>query len=189
MFSTTEMPSLSSLFSAFASIMASIIFLQSMLHQILPKQLRDYLIILFQDLFKAHTPILTLVFHKGNEFGGRNQIYEAASVYLDTLCRGTETKRLNVCKNPKEKGLVFRLENGEKVTDLYQGIELQWRFVCSKPEKNSLRNSSEKRNYELSFHNKHEDKVSNSYLPFVLDKAKVISDEKRVLKMHSEQFL
>ncbi|PON99587.1 Spastin [Trema orientale] len=188
MFSTTEMPSPSSLFTAFASITASIMFFQSMLNQILPKQVRDYLISFVQNLFKAHTPMLTFVFNEDNELGGRNQIYYAAGVYLETLLRGPpKTKRLNVSKSPKEiKGLIFRLEDGETVTDLYDdGIELQWRFVCSKPEKGNSNDNSEKRYYELSFHNKYEDKVSNSYIQFVLDRAKAISEEKRVLKMHT----
>ncbi|PON71478.1 Spastin [Parasponia andersonii] len=182
MFSTKEMPSPSSLFSAFASITASVMFLQSMLHQILPQQLRDYLISVLQNLFKAHTPMLTFVFNEDNELGGLNDIYYAAGVYLETL-RGPNTKRLNVSKSPKEvKGLIFRLEDGETVTDLFDGgIELHWTFVCSKSDKDI----SEKRYYELRFHNKHQDKVSNSYIPFVLDRAKAIGEEKSVLKMHT----
>ncbi|PON99591.1 AAA-type ATPase [Trema orientale] len=185
------MPSPSSLFSAFASITASIMFFQSMLNQILPKQVYDYLISILQNLFKAHARTLTFVFNENNEFGFPNEVYDAAGVYLDAI-RGPNNKRLNVSKTPDEKGLIFRLESEETVTDLYEGIQLHWTFVCLKREENSFRNSnisdsssSEKRSYELSFHNQHESKVSNSYIPFLLDRAKAISDEKRVLKMHT----
>ena len=184
MFSINEMPSPSSLFAAFASITASIMFFQSMLNQILPKQLHDYLISLVQLLFKANTPTLTYVFNKGTEFGGRNLVYEAAGVYLDTL-RDPKTKRLNVSKSDKEKGLIIRLEDGEKVTDFYKGIQLHWTFVCSKPEDESPRHSSKKRFYELSFHNKHENKVRESYITFVLERAKAISEKNKFLKMHT----
>ncbi|PON99585.1 Spastin [Trema orientale] len=188
MFSINEMPSPSSLFAAFASITASIMFFQSMLYQILPEQVREPLISFVQKLFKSHKPpTLTFVVDAGNEFVG-NEVYEAAGVYLDTL-RSPETKRLNVRKNPKEKGLTIRLEDGEELIDMYKGIEFQWKFVCSKQENSSSgrripSNSSEKRFYELSFHKIHEE-LSKSYIQFVLDRAKAISEEQRVLKMHT----
>ncbi|PON99588.1 Spastin [Trema orientale] len=193
MFSINEMQSPSSLFSAFASITASIMFFQSMLNQILPEKVRNYLISIVQKFFyfKVHEPAhLTLVFDEGDDFIGRNQVYEAAGVYLETL-RGPRTERLNVRKIHKEKELIIRLENGETVTDLYHGIKLHWTFVCSeKPANNKSSSdkasrSSEKRYYELSFHKKHEDKVCNSYIPFILGKAEAISDEKRVLKLYT----
>ncbi|PON99590.1 AAA-type ATPase, N-terminal domain containing protein [Trema orientale] len=185
MFSINEMPSPSSLFLAFASITASIVFFQSMLNQILPEKLRNYLIYLVHNTAS--------VFDEGSDFIGHNQVYKAAGVYLDTL-RSPRTERLNVHKSHKEKDLIIRLENGELVTDLYCGIELHWRFVCSEQPANKSssgnRNncpsqSSEKRYYELILHKKHEDKVYNSYIPFVLSKAKAISDEKRVLTIYT----
>ena len=155
-----------------------------MLNQILPKQVRDYLNSLFHVWFKAHTPTLTYVFDKGSKFGGRNLIYEAAEVYLDTL-RGPETRRLNVGKSDKEKGLIIRLENGEKVTDVCNNIQLHWTLVCSKSEDKNSGNHLEKRFYELSFHNKHENEVREYYIPLVLERAKAISDKNKFLKMHT----
>ncbi|PON99594.1 Spastin [Trema orientale] len=190
MLSTKEVPSLSSLFSAFASITASIMFLQSMVYQILPHQVRDYLISILRNLiFKAHTPTqIAFVFDKESAFGGLNQIYEAASVYLQTL-RGPGNKRLNVSKSLKEKGLIIRLETGETVTDSYDGMELQWRFVCSRSEEDrdspGRGGGGNRQCYELSFHNEDEGKVCDSYIPFVLDSAKTIREERRVLKMHT----
>ncbi|XP_062102454.1 AAA-ATPase At5g17760-like [Humulus lupulus] len=186
MFSTNEMPSPYSFFTAMASITASIMFFQSMITQIVPKQISNYLISLLQDLFKIHTPTITFIFERSSEYGPCNEIYDAASVYINTLKRSPETKRLRVRKTPKEKGLVFRLDDGEKVTDLYDGVELEWRFVLrTESDKDSISDSYERRLYELSFHKKHEDKVSKSYIPFVLARAKAIEEENRFLKMHT----
>ncbi|XP_062076741.1 AAA-ATPase At5g17760-like [Humulus lupulus] len=186
MFFSNEMPSLYSVFTVMASITASMVFFQSMINQIIPKQVSNYLISLLQDLFKAHAPTITFIFEKGSEYGTRNQIYDAASVYITTLKRSPETRRLRVRKSPKEKALVFRLDDGEMVTDLYEGVELEWRFVLrTESDKDSGGESYEKRLYELSFHKKHEDKVSKSYIPFVLERAKAIDEENRYLKMHT----
>ena len=93
MFSTNEMPSLYSVFTAMASITASIVFFQSMINQIVPRQVRNYLISLLQDLFKAHAPTITFIFEKGSEYGTRNQIYAAARVYITTLKRSPHTDK------------------------------------------------------------------------------------------------
>ncbi|XP_030496371.2 AAA-ATPase At5g17760 [Cannabis sativa] len=194
MFSTNEMPSPYSIFTAMASITASIMFFQSMINQILPKQVTNYLISILQHLFQSHYPhtTITFVFEKGSEYGTRNQIYDAARVYITTLKRSPETKRLRVRKSPKEKPLIFRLDDGERVTDFFEGIELEWRFVLRADSDKDTMNGGggggdgyEKRLYELSFNKKHEEKVSMVYIPFVLERAKRIEEENRFLKMHT----
>ncbi|XP_024032925.1 AAA-ATPase At5g17760 [Morus notabilis] len=187
MFFTKEMPSPSSLFSAYASMAASMMLFRSMINELVPHPVRGYLLSTLRYFFKAHTPILTLVIDEANGMS-RNQVFDAASVYLCTKI-SPKTERLKISKTPKEKNLKIRLEKGEKVVDFYDGIELQWKYVCSEPEKNSPGDPyfprSEKRFFELSFHKRHQQKVLNSYVPFILEKAKAIGDEERVLKMYT----
>lgn len=78
---------------------------------------------------------------------------------------------------------------------MYNGFPLKWRFICAETEKNSandMQNNnnsvsvrSEKKYFELSFDKKYKEVVLDSYLPFILDKAKEMKDEERVLKMHT----
>ncbi|XP_050906579.1 AAA-ATPase At5g17760 isoform X4 [Lathyrus oleraceus] len=191
--SPREMPSPSSIFSAYASMTASIMLLRSMAHELIPQPIRGYLFNTFRYLIKPRSPTLTLIIEESTGIT-RNQVYDAAESYLSTRVT-PENERLKISKVPKEKKLTIRLEKGEKLTDTYNGFTLKWRFICAETEKNSandIHNSnnsisvrSEKRYFELSFHKKYKEIVLDSYLPFILDKAKEMKDEERVLKMHT----
>lgn len=124
--------------------------------------------------------MLTLVFDESHDFLGRDDIFPAADVYLDTLS-SPETKRLNVRKCAGDEGLVFRLGSGEQVTDFYKGtIELHWKVLCRQQEKYR----SEKRSFELSFRREHENEVRECYIDHVVNTAKSIREKKKALKIY-----
>jgi hypothetical protein len=186
MFPTRDMASPSSLFSAYASMAASMMLVRSMANELIPQPIRGYLFSTFRYYFKPHSPQLTLVIEETNGMS-RNQVYDAAEIYLCTKI-SPKTERLKISKSPKEKNLTIRLEKGEKLVDSYEGIELNWRFVCAESEKNNPNDPvprSEKRFFELSFHKKHKATILNSYVHFILEKAKALKDEERVLKMYT----
>ncbi|KAJ1408849.1 P-loop containing nucleoside triphosphate hydrolase [Sesbania bispinosa] len=189
MFSPREMPSPSSIFSAYASMTASIMLLRSMANELIPQPIRGYLFNAFRYLIKPRSPTLTLIIEESTGIT-RNQVYDAAEAFLSTRVT-PHNERLKISKTPKEKKLTIRLEKGEKVEDCYNGATFKWRFICAESEKNSpsdhnnISVRSEKRHFELSFHKKHKEMVLDSYLPFILDKAKEMKDEERVLKMHT----
>ncbi|XWS45463.1 hypothetical protein CRYUN_Cryun15aG0138800 [Craigia yunnanensis] len=162
------MPSPSSLFSTYASVTASIMLFRSMANDLIPYPIRNYLFSTLRYFFKPRSQILTLVIEESNG--------------------SVPTLRLKINKTPKEKNLTIRLEKGEKIVDFFEGIELKWRFVCSEAEKSNNPNDhfpprAEKQSFELSFHKKHKDVVLDSYVPSILERAKAIKDEQRVLKM------
>ncbi|XP_017978400.1 PREDICTED: AAA-ATPase At5g17760 isoform X3 [Theobroma cacao] len=186
MFSTKEMPSPSSIFSAYASMTASIMLFRSMANDLIPYPIRNYLFSTVRYFFKPRSPILTLVIEESNGMA-RNQVYDASEIYLCTRI-SPNTERLKISKTPKEKNLTIRLEKGEKIVDFYEGVELKWRFVCAEAEKSNNPNDhfpprAEKRSFELSFHKKHKNIVLNSYVSYVLERSKAVKDEQRVLKM------
>ena len=187
MFTPRDMPSPSSLFSAYASMAASMMLVRSMANELIPHPIRGYIVSTLRFYFKAHSPKLTLVIEENNGMS-RNQVYDAAEIYLCTKI-SPNTERLKICKSPKEKNLTIRLEKGEKIVDTYEGVELRWRYVCAESEKHNPNDPypprSEKRYFELTFHKVHKEKILNSYVPFFLEKAKAIKDEERVLKMHT----
>lgn len=184
------MPSPSSIFSAYASMTASIMLLRSMANELIPQPIRGYLFNAFRYLIKPRSPTLTLIIEESTGIA-RNQVYDAAEAYLSTRV-SPDNDRLKISKTPKEKKLSIRLEKGEKVIDIFNGVSFKWRFICAESEKNnpndhtnSISVRSEKRSFELSFPKKHKEMVLDSYLPFIFDKAKEMKDEERVLKMHT----
>ncbi|KAF3440705.1 hypothetical protein FNV43_RR18991 [Rhamnella rubrinervis] len=181
------MPSPSAMFSAYASMAASMMLFRSMANELVPLPIRHYAVNTLHHLFKFQSPKLTLVIEESNGIT-RNQLYDAAGTYLCTKI-SPKTERLKISKSPKEKHLTIRLEKDEKLVDSYDGLELHWRFVCSEQEKSNSSDPyysrTERRFYELSFHKKHRDIVLASYVPFVLEKAKALRDQQRVLKMYT----
>ncbi|XP_057962743.1 AAA-ATPase At5g17760-like [Malania oleifera] len=189
MVSLTEMPSASSLFSAYASMTATMMVFRSMFYELVPAPLRLYLLSAVRYLFKPRSSLLTLVIDETTAFT-RNQVYDAAETYLCTKI-SPSTQRLRVSKTPKEKSLTVRFEKGENISDCFDGVSLNWRLAWAETENpNSNSNHSnasryEKRFFELSFDRKHKDMILDSYLPFVLEKSKAIKDEEKAVRLFS----
>ncbi|XP_029127617.1 AAA-ATPase At5g17760-like [Cajanus cajan] len=192
MFSPRDMPSPSSIFSAYASMTASIMLLRSMANELIPQPLRGYLLNAIQYLIKPRSSTLTLVIEESTGIS-RNQVYDAAEAYLSTRV-SPDNNRLKITKTPKEKKLTLRLEKGEKVLDMFNGVPFKWRFICAESDKsasnspnehNSISVRSEKRSFELRFPKKHKEMALQVYLPFILDRAKEMKDDERLLKMHT----
>ncbi|KAM7265990.1 hypothetical protein ACFE04_003673 [Oxalis oulophora] len=167
---------------------ASYMLFRSMANELIPYPIRTFLFSTIRSFFLSNSQKLTLIFDESTGMA-RNQVYEASEVYLCTKI-SPNTERLKVSKTPKEKNLTIRLEKGEKIVDVYEGVELKWMFVCSEPEKQNPNdnfhiNRNEKRCFQLSFDKKHKDLVLNNYLPCIIERAKRVVEELRVLKMHT----
>ncbi|PIA55745.1 hypothetical protein AQUCO_00700218v1, partial [Aquilegia coerulea] len=157
MFSATQMPSTSTLFSAYASITASVMLVRSIVNEVIPQQLQTQLLSKFRYLFNPLSSQLTLVI---DEYDGiaRNEVYEASELFLRTIITPS-IDRIKVTKVPRDKNLAFTIDKGEEKT--------------------------ENRMFELKFHKKHKDKVMGSYLANVVNKAKAIKEENKVVKLHT----
>ncbi|XP_062076262.1 uncharacterized protein LOC133780928 [Humulus lupulus] len=178
-----EMPtSASTLFSAYASVAASMMLVRSMANEVIPDELRSYISMAVRYLFTPLSSDLTLVIE---EFSGmaRNQVYDAAELYLRTKV-SPSTSRLRVSKSPRQKAISIAIEKGEQVSDEFEKIRLKWQFVCTEPKNN---HSGEERFFELTFNKKFKDRVLDSYLPYVLFRAKSIRQEERFIKLYSRE--
>ncbi|XP_010255926.1 PREDICTED: AAA-ATPase At2g18193-like [Nelumbo nucifera] len=166
MYLLSDMPSVSTMLSAYASLAASTMLIRSVANKFIPHQLQDYIFSGLRYLFSPRPSQPTLIFE---EFSGitRNQVYEAAELYhqdhpLDRTSKGVQA--------PREKNLAITIEKGEEVVDAFKGVELKWSFVCSDNE----RTGSTERYFELRFNKKYREKVLDFYLPFVLNKSKAL---------------
>lgn len=188
MFSQGNMPqSVSTLFSAYASLAASVMLVRSMANEFIPYELRSYLSSAIHYLYTPLSTNLTLVI---DEYSGitRNQVYDASETYLRTKI-SSSTDRLRVSKTPRQKNFAVAIEKGEEVNDVYENVKLKWRYVCTEPQNNNHHYSGggEKRCFELSFNKKFKDRVLGSYLPFVMDRAHVIKEEEKVVKLYNRE--
>ena len=182
-FSSSEISkTASTLFSAYASFAGSMMLVRSMANELIPHQLRSYLFSTFRYFFTPLSPNLTLAIDERCGMS-KNQVYEAAEVYLSTRISPT-TERLKVSKTRKQKHFTIAIEKGEIVVDHFDDVQLTWRFVCMEGQKP---HSGETRLFELSFKKKHKEKVLDFYLPYVLLKAEEIKNQGKAIKLYSRQ--
>ncbi|KAM0970371.1 hypothetical protein FF1_018457 [Malus domestica] len=174
----------SSMFSVYASVTTFMMLFRSVASELIPAPFRSYIYkalnYLFAPLFSRD---LTLVV---DELSGmtRNQVYDAAEVYLRTKI-GPHTERLRVSKAPRKKNIGVAIDKDEEVSDTFDGaVELKWRFI-SETEKGKNDSTSERRYFELTFRRKYMDKVISSYLPYVLAQADAIKAEEKAVKLYT----
>ncbi|OMO71332.1 hypothetical protein COLO4_28294 [Corchorus olitorius] len=124
-------------------------------------------------------------------------MFHAANLYLGENL-SSSTQRVKINKPENEEELRLTTDNNQELIDVFKGVKLKWVLLSSRIQKSvsNKRNSSsgsgiskeETWYFELSFHKKHREIVLSSYLPYVLQKAKEIREEKKTLKLHSVDY-
>ncbi|OMO84474.1 hypothetical protein COLO4_22024 [Corchorus olitorius] len=180
---STMFPSASSAFTTYASVTASLMLIRSIFNDLIPYPLRRQIMSALSFLFRFCSGRQTVVIEQSDGIEA-NQVFMASEVYLSTKI-SPDTRRLRVSKRIKDRDLSFKLNKGQRITDSFQGIELNWRHICYEYEKKGSREVVERRYFELSFKKKYREIVLDSYLPFVLKSAEMIESETRVLKIHT----
>lgn len=163
---------MSTLLSTAASFAAALMMGRSMIEKYFQN---SYL----QSLWVSFRSELTFVIEEHTGVGERNQIYDSVEHYLRAKI-GSRTQRVRVSKTPRQKTTSFTLDEEQEVTDQFENFNVKWRYICIPPKDH---HSEEKRYYELSFHKKHRAKVTDSYLDYVVARAKEIKDAEKVLKI------
>ncbi|KAK3015098.1 hypothetical protein RJ639_006778 [Escallonia herrerae] len=112
----------------------------------------------------------------------RNEVHDAAETYLRTII-GPSTECSKVSKTPRQKNLGIDIEKNQVITDTFRSSRLNWKLVSVEPQGGY--GHGEKTYFELAFNKKLKEKVLSEYLPSVLDKAKEIKDDERIVKLLS----
>lgn len=153
-------------FSAAASVTASIMLARTIANDFIPHDFQEYFFSGVRSFFSRFSSQVTIVIE---EFDGlvNNQIYEAVQIYLSTKI-SPSTRRIKVSKPEKENKFNVSMEPNEEVVDVFNGVKVKWFLASRRVESgyhvNHGRNSSsyqfEVQFYELSFHMKHQNMVS-----------------------------
>ncbi|XP_068321286.1 AAA-ATPase At5g17760-like [Pyrus communis] len=122
----------------------------------------------------------------------RNKVYDALDLYLKDKI-SPSARLLKVSQARKETNFTVQFSNNQEFDDLYEGIQLKWKFISvsknfkyNPTSSSSINNVPEKKQYfELVFDLRHKEKVMNSYLPYVMERFKAMKDEGKVVKLHT----
>ncbi|VVA99531.1 unnamed protein product [Arabis nemorensis] len=154
-------------FSTYASMMGIVMMLKPMVHTVIPPSVQNFVVSYIKSLVGSRSSTLAIiindknVYERGMEWP--NELYHAALAYVSS-----------------------KITPDEVVSDIYEGIKLTWRYVAGSSQTAGDGENSKFECLELSFDKKHKDLVLNSYVPYVEKEAKLINNDKRILKMYSE---
>ncbi|KAI9168673.1 hypothetical protein LWI28_000265 [Acer negundo] len=189
MFSMKDVPSTTSVLSTYTAFTATAMLVktvinevQSVTNQIIPKQFQDMILSKFGGLC-GNGSRMTLTI---DEFNGYsiNQLYEASEIYLRTKINPS-LNSLKVSKSPKENNFSLTINKGEKIVDVFEGVQLLWVMASEKTEEMPQNGKFEKRLIELSFHKKYMEKVLSSYLRYVMERSNAWKEENKVVKLYA----
>ncbi|KAM3246798.1 hypothetical protein P3L10_008565 [Capsicum annuum] len=141
----------------------------------LPKAVNEYQII-FSKLKNHLSNKVTLEI---DEFDGylKNEIYEAAEIYLRHHQSFKNPKIINVSKSAEGKNFIENpLVHNQKMKDFYYGHKFKWVWLKLKcvdhPKQVTAVQTAEMKSFNLTFRKEDEDYVKNTYLPYIMAKAK-----------------
>uniref|UniRef100_A0A5B7BEV3 AAA+ ATPase domain-containing protein n=1 Tax=Davidia involucrata TaxID=16924 RepID=A0A5B7BEV3_DAVIN len=190
-FSYESMPSSTTVLSAAASLTASAVLFRTIVSDLVPVEVHDYFFSSLRKLSNRLSSQLTVVIE---EFDGltANHMFEAANVYLGSKI-SPSTQRIKVNKVEKDEELAVTVDKNQEIVDFFQGVKFKWVLECTaiKPPAKANRDPnprSELGYFELSFHRKHRDMVLNTYLRYILQRAKAIKEERKALKLHTVDY-
>ncbi|XP_062145475.1 protein HYPER-SENSITIVITY-RELATED 4-like [Alnus glutinosa] len=190
----TKLATAKTVLSAAASVAATAMLARSIAQDFLPHEIHDYLFSGIRSFFNRFSSQLTMII---DEFDGlvSNQIYEAAEIYLGSKI-SPNTQRLKVSKSEKERSFTITMESNEEISDVFNRVKFNWVLVCRQVESKNFHNPrdlnstlrAEVRSFQLSFHKKHKEMVLNSYLPYIVEEAKSMNQEKKTLKIFTVSY-
>ncbi|KAJ4822977.1 hypothetical protein Tsubulata_000346 [Turnera subulata] len=178
-----ELPSMSTLLSAYASISTLAMLFRTIFNEMIPKPIRNFISAKFSDIFSNFSSDFTFIIEDRWHAVG-NETFRAAEVYLPTRV-GHSTKRLllgngdtNTITAPPQPGIPV----DGKLVDEFQGMRLVWTLRQEEPNKHSHRN---KRHFVLSCKKNDREKVMRSYLPHVCRTAVSILNHRQKLNIYT----
>ncbi|XP_037497332.1 AAA-ATPase At3g50940 [Jatropha curcas] len=168
------------------STLASIAIIRSSFNEFIPQEIRSYI----WEFSRRFSSELTIVVKETHE-GLTNHLFNALVAYLGSNAFSSTSssyysslpRRLTVGKNESMKILTYGLDRNSEIVDVFHGIQMKWGFYT---DFNATLHY-ELRWYELRFHKRYTDLVKNKYFPYILDMAKRIKDQNRMVKFYTNR--
>ncbi|CAN1177965.1 AAA-ATPase At5g17760 [Linum perenne] len=180
-----SMPShTSSIFATYMYLSSMLMLIQTGINTYLPRHVQQWIYITFRRLlFRTQLPTnyLTITITEFTAENILNEVYVASASYLPTKI-SPKAKHLCITKTHKDKDLTLTFDDGEIISDEFQGVKLEWKFYCQKPSKDSCRESKK---FTLTFPRQDKNLIVGSYLPSLLDRINQLRLSERVLKMYT----
>ncbi|CAN1758257.1 AAA-ATPase At5g17760 [Linum perenne] len=174
-----ELPSGSSIVAAYLSLSSTFQLFQTVAYHVLPTPVRRYIFSAVLRLFSMSRPSEVTILIEETVGISRNEVFDAVKAYLSTKI-SPKADRLRVTKTTGDKNITVTFHENDIIFDEFHGLALRWKF-CVSEDKSSFRTKF----FELTFLKEKKDLIINDYIPYVLEKARQMNGENRVLKLHT----
>ncbi|KAK7252928.1 hypothetical protein RIF29_37230 [Crotalaria pallida] len=183
--SLTGFRSASSWFEVYAAFSTFMMLLRTAVNDLVPDQVRSVISTKLEDFFSKRQSnrqaSLTINRYWDDRYERNNELYEAAYDYLPSRVKQTY-KSLKIGKLDDREDLALAVDGKEEVVDEFEGIKFTWMLDDGSREE---QRDSNKREFKLSFDEKHREIVMNKYIPYVMGKYETKKSERRILKLNS----
>ncbi|KAL9418142.1 hypothetical protein AB3S75_041041 [Citrus x aurantiifolia] len=187
-FDSAQIPSLPTMMSVAASAAATFMLVQSFARHYLPHEVSAFIDVKLKNLIARFCNELTLLIEEYDDGLNQNKLFKAAKLYLEPKIPPYVNRiKLNLAK--KETNVSLSLEKNEEIVDVFNGVQLKWKFESKPDPEREVHNNQNylvKSNitfFALRFHKKHKDTVLRTYIPHILKKSKELSKKKKTLKL------
>ncbi|KDP44561.1 hypothetical protein JCGZ_22143 [Jatropha curcas] len=174
-------PSTSSLLSLYASLSTSLMLLRNAYHEFIPQKLESFVSTKIKNYFsrnKNQPSYDTFIIDNSWEGLSRNKLLDIARFYLSSRI-GPKNKIIRIGKFRGEKSFTAGLVKGERIVDVFEGVEVSWFFGDREMENGGGEF------FEISFEDKYRQKVYYEYLNHVINTHKAMTEEEKILKLYS----
>ncbi|CAN1758256.1 AAA-ATPase At5g17760 [Linum perenne] len=180
-----ELPSGSSIVAAYLSLSSTFQLFQTVAYHVLPTPVRRYIFSAVLRLFSMSRPSEVTILIEETVGISRNEVFDAVKAYLSTKI-SPKADRLRVTKTTGDKNITVTFHENDIIFDEFHGLALRWKlepdpYNYGRPTVTS----SKTKFFELTFLKEKKDLIINDYIPYVLEKARQMNGENRVLKLHT----
>ena len=179
---------MSEMWATMGSTLASFMFLWTIMRQYCPYGVQRFFEKYTHRIMSYFYPYIRISFH---EYMGdrlkRSEAYAAVEAYLSANT-SKSAKRLKAEMGKDSSNLVLTMDEYERVTDDYDGVKVWWvsnKVMSPTRSPMSYYPEQEKRFYKLTFHSKHRDTITGSYLEHVMREGKEIRLRNRQRKLYT----
>jgi chaperone BCS1 len=156
--------------TALASLMGAVAFLQGVLHAVFPAELRAAVARLLGRLTRAFSPYC---YFDVTEMDGMstNEIYDAVQLYLSSTAAPASGARLSLSRPLNASSFTFGLAASDRVVDAFAGAAVTWEHVVAPRQGQGFSwrpLPEEKRRFTLRIRRGDRDKLLPAYLDHIL---------------------
>lgn len=165
-----------------ASLMGVLAFCQTLLHTVIPPELRFVFLKLFQRLFNCFS---SYCYYEITEIDGvnTNELYNAVQLYLSSSASSTTSaaaatsNRLSLTRGLNSSAITFGLSNNDRLSDVFNGVSVVWEHIVTPRQSQTFSwrpLPEEKRGFTLRINKRDKPVILEAYLDFITEKANEI---------------